>query len=396
MKKIFEKLSSRNFNLVFIFILLSVLLIKIPTGFENQIDKNAIRVKGQIISVNNSQIFDAGLIKTGDQRVTIKILKGKFKNKTIEAQNQLLGQMDRDKIFKSGDKVFTVLTLNEDEEIIYASAREHYRLGLEFFLFLLFALLLAGFGGFTGIKALVSFVFSGLVIWKILIPMLLKGYDPILTTFLISSLLCGAIIFLVAGINKKGLTALAGSFAGVFVSCIMALYFTSKFHIHGAIMPFAETLLYSGFAHLNLTKIYTGAVFIACSGAVMDLAMDVSASMEEIKKKKPDISAKELIKSGLSVGRTVTGTMTTTLLLAYSGGYITLLMAFMAQGIHLSTTFNLVYVSAEILKTLAGSFGLVTVAPFTAIAGGFIFSFKSKKRENLTVKHSVNAVEDLF
>jgi uncharacterized membrane protein len=71
-------------------------------------------------------------------------------------------------------------------------------------------------------------------------------------------------------------------------------------------------------------------------------------------------------------------------------------MAFMAQGIHLSTTFNLVYVSAEILKTLAGSFGLVTVAPFTAIAGGFIFSFKSKKRENLTVKHSVNAVEDLF
>jgi uncharacterized membrane protein len=93
--KILKKLSSRNFNLVFVFILLSILLLKIPTGFENQIDKNAIRAKGEIISVNNSQIFDAGLIKTGDQRVTIKILKGKFKDKTIEAQNHLLGQMQK-------------------------------------------------------------------------------------------------------------------------------------------------------------------------------------------------------------------------------------------------------------------------------------------------------------
>lgn len=68
--------------------------------------------------------------------------------------------------------------------------------------------------------------------------------------------------------------------------------------------------------------------------------------------------------------------MTTTLLLAYSGGYITLLMAFMAQGIPFSNTFNLIYVSSEIVKTLIGSFGLVMVAPFTAVAGGFIFTKK--------------------
>jgi uncharacterized membrane protein len=104
---------------------------------------------------------------------------------------------------------------------------------------------------------------------------------------------------------------------------------------------------------------------------MMDLAMDVSASMDEIASKLPDISRKEALMSGIRVGRAVVGTMTTTLLFAYSGGYITLLMVFMAQGVPLANLFNLIYVSAEVLNTLVGSFGLVTVAPFTALIGAF-------------------------
>jgi uncharacterized membrane protein len=70
--------------------------------------------------------------------------------------------------------------------------------------------------------------------------------------------------------------------------------------------------------------------------------------------------------------------MTTTLLLAYSGGYITLLMAFMAQGVPPANLFNLIYVAAEVLKTVAGSFGLVTVAPFTAVTGALIYTRKRR------------------
>jgi uncharacterized membrane protein len=181
----------------------------------------------------------------------------------------------------------------------------------------------------------------------------------------------------------------------------MALYFTRKFHVHGAVLPFAETLLYSGFAHLNLTKIYIAAVFIAASGAVMDLAMDVAASMHEVVSKKEDISVLDAIRSGFTVGRAVVGTMTTTLLLAYSGGYITLLMAFMAQGVPLTNLFNLIYVAAEVLKTVVGSFGLVMVAPFTAIVGGFVLCGKKtkgrsadrdvKKKEPSYLPHQVEA-----
>jgi uncharacterized membrane protein len=96
--------------------------------------------------------------------------------------------------------------------------------------------------------------------------------------------------------------------------------------------------------------------------------------MYEVVRRKPDIAFKDALQSGMHVGRAVLGTMTTTLLLAYSGGYITLLMVFMAQGVPLANLFNLNYVAAEVLHTLVGSFGLVTVAPFTALTGAFIFT----------------------
>ena len=106
----------------------------------------------------------------------------------------------------------------------------------------------------------------------------------------------------------------------------------------------------------------------------MDIAMDISASQQEIVENHPEIHSKKLIISGFKVGRAVVGTMTTTLLLAYSGGYTAMLMVFMAQGTPVINIFNISYVSAEILHTLVGSFGLVMVAPFTAIIGGLILT----------------------
>lgn len=369
----------RDVTFVAVFLLLSFFLFRLPTGFEERVAKKAVRCKGRVIAVDNSDVHQRSIIRTGDQGVTLKLLNGPFKGRVVKGNNPLLGQMDRDKIFEVGDTALVVLSLNEEGQITFVNPQAHYRLGLEVFLLGLFALVLILFGGWTGAKALLSFLFAGLMLWKVLVPFMLKGYDPVLLSLGVVAVLTGVIIFLVAGLNRKGIVAFLGAFLGVLTSCLMALYFTRKFHVHGAVLPFAETLLYSGFAHLNLTKIYIAAVFIAASGAVMDLAMDVAASMHEVVSKREDISRLEAIGSGFRVGRAVVGTMTTTLLLAYSGGYITLLMAFMAQGVPLTNLFNLIYVAAEVLKTVVGSFGLVMVAPFTAIVGGFVLCGKRVK-----------------
>jgi uncharacterized membrane protein len=364
----------RDIALVCAFLVLSAGLFLLPTGFEQRIAKRSLRCRGEVIGVENSGVQQFGMIKSGDQSVTLKLLEGKFKDRIVQANNPLLGHMNLDKLFFVGDTVLVVLSLDEQGEIIFANPQDHYRIGFEFALLLLFALALLLFGGWTGIKALLSFVFAGLMLWKILVPGLLKGYDPLLLALATVALLTAVIIFLVAGLTRKGLVAFCGAFLGVATSCVLAVYFTGKLHVHGAVMPFAETLLYSGYGHLDLSHIFIAAVFLAASGAVMDLAMDVAASMNELAVKNQEIGRLELIRSGVRVGRAVVGTMTTTLLLAYSGGYITLLMAFMAQGVPLVNLFNLIYVAAEVLKTLVGSFGLVMVAPFTAVMGGMLLT----------------------
>lgn len=146
-------------------------------------------------------------------------------------------------------------------------------------------------------------------------------------------------------------------------------------------MSNAESLLYSGYEHLDLTSIYMSSIFIGASGAMMDLAVDITSAVYEVVQKKTDISRREAAKSGMNVGRAAMGTMTTTLLLAYSGGYVTLLMVFMAQGTPVDHILNYKYVAAEVLDTIVGSFGLVTVAPFTAVVAGLLLTNNPKKRK---------------
>jgi uncharacterized membrane protein len=267
------------------------------------------------------------------------------------------------------------IDLDRDKnEIVSVNLIDHYRIHLELILFGLFCLLLVGYAGWTGLKSLVSFVFTAVMIWKALLPLFLLGWNPVLISLAIVTVLSGVIIFLVGGLERKGLVAFLGALSGIALTCVFSLTFGAGFNIHGAVKPFSETLLYSGFPHLNLARIFLAGVFLASSGAVMDIAMDISASMKEVHDKHPQIGVIDLIKSGFNVGRAVIGTMTTTLLLAYSGGYMTMLMVFLAQGTPMVNVFNLNYVASEILHTLVGSFGLVLVAPLTAVIGGFMYS----------------------
>ncbi|MCY1634959.1 YibE/F family protein [Marinifilum sp. D737] len=365
--------------LIVLLIVLSSIIVLLPNGFETQADKNTTRVRALVLETDNSLIVETGIIKTGTQSLKIRILNGKFKGAELTAFNQLVGRMEFDKFFLPKDKTLTVLNLNEDNsKIINATVVDHYRIRLEAFLLALFVIILVAFAGWTGIKAMLSFMFAGIAIWKLLLPGLLKGYPPIPLSLAIVALLTSVIIFLVAGTNKKGLSAFLGAMSGVAVTCIMAILFGTLFNIHGAIKPFSETLLYSGYNYLNLTEIFLAGIFISSSGAVMDIAMDISASQAEVYQANKGISRKELRRSGFEVGKAVVGTMTTTLLLAYSGGFSALLMVFIAQGTPMINILNLNYVSGEILHTLVGSFGLVLVAPFTAIIGSWVFTRRTK------------------
>lgn len=157
--------------------------------------------------------------------------------------------------------------------------------------------------------------------------------------------------------------------------------FTDLFQIHGAVMESSESLLYAGYQHLDLTKIFIASIFLGSSGAVMDLSVDICSAVYEVVQKKPDIRAREAIASGFAVGRAACGSTTTTLLLAYSGSYIALLMVFMAQGTPVELMLNYKYgCRRDRAHHRSGSFGLVTVAPLTAITSGLLLTRGNKLR----------------
>lgn len=336
--------------------------------------------RGRVIAVDNSQVRMNLIVKTEAQFLTVRLLDGPHRGQELTIENMLTGKMEFDEFYETGDTVLVEYD-TADGKPRYGTARGHYRLGMQLVLIALFAVLLVAVAGVTGLKAVLSFVFTALVLWKLYFPLLLRGWPPLATGLAVVAVLIAVITFAVGGLNRRGLATFTGSMLGVLLTCGLAVWFARAFQLHGAVRPFAETLLYSGYLNLHLTDIFIASVFIASAGAVMDLAMDIAASMDEIKRKHPRIGLLEHLRSGLRVGRAVIGTMTTTLLLAYSCSHITMFLLFMAKGMPAANILNAPFVAAEVLNILVGSFGLVTVAPFTTLVAGLLYRMSQKEMQ---------------
>ena len=355
-----------------------LILLALPTGFEGALNyQEAERCSALVLSTDDSAIVDTGLVRSGEQLCELEILDGRFKGRTVTGVNMLNGSLEQDKIFSPGDRALVVVS-HDGDTITNVTMSDHYRLGWEMVLAAAFALFLILFAGRTGVRAIASFVLTVLVLWKLLVPLYLKGFNPVWVGLALTLVLTVMIIALVYGFDRRCLAAVSGSFLGILVTCVLGVVFTDLFQIHGAVMSYSESLLYSGYQHLDLTKIYMASIFLGASVAVMDLSVDITSAIHEVVEKRPDLSWREAVRSGLNVGRAAMGTMTTTLLFAYSGGYIALLMVFMAQGTPLDNLLNYKYVAAEIIHTVIGSFGLVTVAPFTALTAGWLLTRRQR------------------
>lgn len=369
-------ISKSKKNVVFILIFFAIIaaLLALPTGFEDaQQFKDAEKCKVLVEAVDNSSLINTGLIRTGQQVCTVRFLSGKFKMQTAEGWNMLGGSLSQDKLFRPGNKAQAVVH-HYDGEIISVNLIDYYRLDGELLLALAFAVFLVVFARGMGLRSVFSFAITILVLWKILVPLFLKGHNPIFVGLAAVAIMTFVILALVYGFDKKLLSSFCGAMSGIVFAMVLSIICTSSFHIHGAVMANSEALLYSGFQDLNLTQIFMASVCVGASGSVMDLSVDITSAVSEVVRNCPGISRKEAIKSGLTVARAAMGTMTTTLLLAYSGTCITTLMTFMAQGTPVYNILNNNIVAAEIINTIAGSFGLAMTAPLTAVIAGTVLA----------------------
>lgn len=362
--------AKQNWVLCLVTIVVCGLLCLLPDEHLN-VTSTFPREQVRIDSVDNSLLDAVGIVYNGVQPCQVTILTGEYVGQTASSFNYLNSALDKDKLYEVGDVAWAMIQGDSSKPVV--TLIDHYRIGIEAGVVAVLALVLIAFGGVIGCGAMVSLVASAVIVWKLLIPLLLDGIDPMLASFATVLVLTVLIDVLVAGFTRRCLTAVLGSIAGTLLTCLSAWGLTYLLKLDGGDLPYVVPLLSQSAMQIDTRSLYIGMMFLANSGALMDLSMDISVSLEEIHHHKPDISYPALMKSGLLVGRSVLGTMTTTLMLAYSGNYLSMLMYFVGQGTPVTDIINLKYVASQLLNTLVGSFGLAAAAPLTALIASAMY-----------------------
>lgn len=338
--------------------------------------------EAKVIKVEEKPMEDQALLDQGFpdtmQIVTVKILKGPFTGEERKIDNINTGNAAYDLWVDRGDNVVLYAELSDDEtEITDLYISDFIRWPYIRNLSILFILLLIVIGKWQGIKALISLGITGLAIIQFMLPLMLKGYSPILLAIIVCIFTTIGTVVIITGFTTKSFSTILGSLSGVLIAGFLSYIVGNAIKLTGLSAQEAQMLMY---IPQGITFDFKGLLFagiiIGALGAVMDVAMSISSAMEEIKNTKANISTKELVKSGLSVGKDIMGTMSNTLILAYTGSAIPLLLLFMAYETSFLKVINLDLIATEIIRALTGSIGLLSSIPITAVIYGL---FQRKK-----------------
>ncbi len=313
-----------------------------------------------------------GVIRLGQQKVTARILRGPWQDHEIVVVNNLLGHLLVDRYVETGDRALFMLDV-EDGGIKRAKLVDYDRQSNHLLMFIVFAVVLILFAGITGLKAFVSFIFTVAVLIKILRPAILDSYDPLFVCVSLSALMASVTLILVGGFRFRTLAAIGGVTIGMVLTAVLTVLVGQGMHLRGIASDFAVKLLFSGYSHLDFDRIFWGAVILSASGTLLDIAISVGSTVAEVVKANPFLGRWQLIRSGFAVGQAELSTMVSTLLLAYTGYSLFLILTLVAKGVPMVRVLNLSVISALVLKVLAGGIGMVMVAPITAIIAGFLY-----------------------
>ena len=309
------------------------------------------------------------------QEIQVKLTDGPYKGEVHTFKNHI-SRLYNTIVQKNTDIIVgTYIHEGEILDLTVSSYQRHSVLGL---LALIFCALVAWIGKLKGIKSLVSLFFTGVCVIYLMLPLLLSGMNPVLAAILIVFLSTFVTLWLVAGLNKKSITAMIGTLAGVLIAALVAYVFSELAHLSGGTMQDTEALLYvSETSHLQVKGLLLAGILVASLGAVMDVAMSIASAMFELSSVNEKLSSKELIRSGMNVGTDMIGTMTNTLILALAGGSLSTVILIYAATISPLQLINLDVLGTELIQGIAGSIGIVITVPVTVLVAAF-FCMKQK------------------
>ena len=336
-----------------------------------------IETTGVVLDVSEQREEINGTMKDILQDVKLRITEGEYEgeefsttyNLSYDVEGKIVGYP-----LDVGDKI--QIQIQEDESGTIVTITDYDRNSYLLLMFIVFLLSVVLIGGKQGIKAIMALIVTILAVYFILIKGMFAGGNPIVFSIGTCIFIIATTFVIVGGFSKKILTASLGTLGGVVLAGIAAAIFSHLCKMSGAGEDAIQLSINMTTMNFNFRDLLFAGIIISALGACMDVGMSIASSLDEIKQKTPNITHKELFKSGMNIGKDAISTMTNTLILAYVGGAITLILLLMACNVEFLNIVNKETIAQEILSAVAGSMGVVYTVPVTA----FIYSLLNRDK----------------
>lgn len=347
---------------IFALLTIIVLTMLVPgkSVYADDVNFKSDTVKAKVIEVEDKTENDMG-----KELVRVSILEGSLKGRVVEFDHMVIKGSQYNVPLKSGMIIYVIIQHLGNEMVSYGFAgisriKEIEKLTLVFIVCILL------FGGFKGLRSVLSLAITGVLIYKLLIPWIIKGYSPIVSTVVVSTGIIILSFIIIEGFTVKGFTAMFGTICGTILAGVMSMYYGNATHITGLNDEVVQVLVTHISNSIDCKGLLFSGIIIGTLGAVMDVSMSIASVIFEIKMKKPNIGALSLMRSGLKVGKDILATMTNTLILAYASVSLPFFILNVYYDMPLTDLINSEYVTVEIIRALCGSIGLIATIPITA------------------------------
>lgn len=330
--------------------------------------------KAEVTAVLQDNVTENGNF-AGNQTVELKLLTGEHKGESVEA------------ISSSGylfgahcEKGMTVVAIvNESAGELVASVYSVNREPMIWLMAGIFVAVVVLVGGKKGLASIAGLVFTLFCIIFLFLPLIYRGISPVLAAVLVVAVTTVVTMCLIDGLSVKSLSAMAGTIGGVVIAGLFAWMFGRITGISGYHVSDIENLIYVGeMTRIRIGELLFAGILIAALGAVMDVGMSIASTLSELKETDETLSAEDLFRSGMNVGRDMMGTMSNTLILAFTGGSINTMVFIYAYNYQYRQIINMYSIGIEIMQGLSASMGVILTVPITSLIGAWMFARKKQ------------------
>ena len=327
-------------------------------------------LRARVAEVLLEDVLEQGHLSQPYQHLMLRITSGALSGQEVVVEHGVLVATNQDRLFHQGDQVLVEHTRGIDGEDFF-QITDRVRTGPLLWLTLLFVAATILLSGWQGVRSLVGMGISLVTIFAFIVPQILEGRNPVIIAILGSVVMMGISLYLVYGWKDKTHVAVAGLFVSLVLTGLLAVWSVNWTQLSGFGAEEAAFLQVAG-VQLDTRGLLLAGIIIGTLGALDDIAIGQSSSIFELSKANPDLEWQSLFKHGMTIGRDHIAAMVNTLLLAYVGAALPLVLLFTVYSESVGITVNREIITEEIVRTLVGSLGLLGGVPLTTIIAALV------------------------